>query len=258
MCHSDQRLHGMMRAMTGEQPVALVTGASRGIGAAVAQKLAERGMAVAINYRSKGPRAEEVAATVRRAGGRALLAQADITAPDEMLAMRDAVASTFGRLDLLVLNASGGLEKDRPADYAMRLNHDAQVEAVDLFVPLMPHGGRIVFVTSHWAHFYGQTPVSGGYEPVAQSKKAGEDALRARIDALRERGIDLVVVSGDLIEGTITPRLMERVTPGLIAARRAEAGALPTVDEFAAAIVDAALDRALPSGATIYVGSTEA
>ncbi len=240
-----------------QHTVALVTGASRGIGAAVARLLAERGADVVVNYRSKGPRAEEVAEAVRAAGARALLAQADLTNPAEMSTMRDAVAATFGRLDLLILNASGGLEKNRSADYAMQLNLVAQERAVDLFVPLMSPGGRIVFVTSHWAHFYGQTPIAGGYEPVAQSKKAGEDALRGRQEALKEHGIDLVVVSGDLIEGTITPRLMERVSPGLIEARRAEVGSLPTVEEFAVAIVNAAFNRDLASGATLYVGSVE-
>src|SRR5687768_6925941 len=102
--------------------VVLVTGASRGIGATVARMLAERGADVVINYRSKGPRAEEVAARVRATGRRAVLAQADITDEHDVRAMMAAIADQFGRLDLLVLNASGGLEKDKPADYAFALN----------------------------------------------------------------------------------------------------------------------------------------
>ena len=237
--------------------VALVTGASRGIGASVARMLAERGADVIINYRSKGPRAEEVAAAVRAAGRRALLAQADITSDSEMRTMMQMVAEQVGSLDLLILNASGGLEKDKAPDYAMQLNLTAQERAVDLALPFMRPGSRIVFVTSHWAHFYGQKPVYAGYEPVAASKKAGEDALRARIPELTARNVSLVVVSGDLIEGTITPRLMERSAPGLIEVRRAQAGSLPTVEEFARAIVDAAADSRLESGATVFVGSTD-
>ena len=67
----------------------------------------------------------------------------------------------------------------------------------------------------------------------------------------------LLVVSGDVIDGTITPRLMERIEPGIIDKRRAEAGTLPTVDEFARAIVDASADPGLVSGATVYVGAVE-
>ncbi len=237
---------------------ALVTGASRGIGASVALQLARRGADVAVNFRSKGPRAEEVAAQIGAVGRRALLAQADLTEPADQERMAALVGQTFGRLDLLVLNASGGLEKDKPASYAMLLNQTAQVQTVDALLPLMPPGGCIVFVTSHWAHFYGQQPVLPAYAPVAASKKAGEDALRARIPEFAARGVRLAVVSGDVIEGTITPKLLERGQPGAIADRRALVGALPTVEEFARAIVDAAADRSLPSGHTVFVGSTEA
>lgn len=238
--------------------IALVTGASRGVGAAVAQLLSERGADVVVNYRSKGARAEEIADSVQRAGRRALLAQADITEVSEVLAMRQLVQATFARLDILVLNASGGLEKEKPADYAMLLNRSAQVGLVDQFVPLMPPGSTIIFVTSHWAHFYGQKPVYAVYEPIAASKRAGEDALRAQIPDLIQRGIRLVVVSGDVIEGTITPKLLERAEPGLLAARRTQVGMLPTVEDFAAAIVAAIADSTLVSGDVVFVGSTEA
>ncbi len=156
------------------------------------------------------------------------------------------------------MNPEGGLEKDKAIDYAMQLNHVAQVRAVDRSLPLMPRGGRIIFVTSHLAHFYGQKPVSPiVYEPVAQSKKAGEEAVRSRIAELATRGIKLLVVSGDLIEGTITPKLMQRHNPGMIESRRKQAGSLPSVEDFAHAIVDCAANTQLESGATIFVGSTE-
>ena len=237
--------------------VALVTGASRGIGASAARIFAGRGADLVINYRSKGSRAEEVAEAIRAAGRRALLLQADITSGDDVREMMAAVAAELGSLDFLVLNASGGLEKDRPTDYAMQLNLTAQERLVDLALPLMLPGSRVVFVTSHMAHFYGEKPVYEPYEPVAASKKAGENALRARVPDLAVRGVSLVVVSGDLIEGTITPRLMQREQPGLIEARRSQAGALPTVEEFATAIVDAAVDPQIESGATIFVGSID-
>ena len=237
--------------------IALVTGASRGIGAEVARGLAARGADVVINYRSKGGRAEEVAAAVRALGRRTLLAQADLTDGAATRAMFDLISETWGRLDLLILNASGGLEKDRPAGYAMELNAAAQERTLDAALPLMRPGGRIVFVTSHLAHFHGQKPGYTPYDEVAASKRAGEDALRARVPELTAHGIRLIVVSGDVIEGTITPRLMEREQPGLIEARRAVAGVLPTVEGFARALVGAAVDPDLTSGATVFVGSVD-
>lgn len=170
--------------------------------------------------------------------------------------MFELVRGQFGKLHLLVLNASGGLEKDAPRDYAMTLNRDAQVQLVDLARPIMPEGGRVVFVTSHLAHFHGQQPVPEVYEPVAASKRAGEMALRATIPDLSARGVSLVVVSGDVIDGTTTPKLLDRKMPGVIDLRRDAVGSLPTIDDFARAIVEAAGDPTLDSGATVYVGST--
>ena len=234
----------------------LITGASRGVGATLAEIMARRGADLILNYRNKRSRAEAVAAQVRALGRRALLVQADITVPEDVERMM-CEAAAVGSLDALVLNASGGLEKNQTPDYAQRLNRDAQINLAERALPLMPEGGRIVFVTSHLAHFYGEKPVFPGYEPVAQSKRAGEDALRARIPLFAERGVSLVVVSGDLIEGTITPKLLQRSSPGLIEARREEAGGLPTTAEFAEAIADAAANSDLKSGDTVYVGSVD-
>jgi 3-oxoacyl-[acyl-carrier protein] reductase len=236
---------------------ALVTGASRGIGAAVALLMAEQGADLAINFRSKGSRAEEVAAKIQELGRRALLMRADITATHDVAAMAQAVQKTFEHLDILVLNASGGLEKDKPASYAMDLNLTAQVRVFEAMLPLIPRGGCVVFVTSHLAHFYGTKPVYAAYEGIAASKQAGELALRSRMPELQARGIRLAVVSGDMIEGTITPKLLERTQRGLIEMRRDQAGGLPTVEEFAAAIVDAAADASRPSGDTAFVGPVD-
>lgn len=237
--------------------VALVTGASRGIGAATAIKLASLGSDVVINYRSKGARAEAVVSAVERLGRRAIAVQGDLTNNAELEAMMAVVQERFHRLDLLVLNASGGLEKGKAEDYAMILNHDAQLRTAKLAAKLMSAGGRIVFVTSHWAHFYGRKRVIDEYEPVARSKHAGEEALRDYVSGLSGSNISLIVVSGDAIEGTITLRLLERTNPNLLEYRRNGATTLPAVDEFAEVIAAAAANRTLPSGHTIFVGSTD-
>jgi NAD(P)-dependent dehydrogenase (short-subunit alcohol dehydrogenase family) len=166
------------------------------------------------------------------------------------------VRHAYGRLDLLVLNASGGMERGFDPGYALRLNRDAQVHALDCALPLMPVSSRVVFVTSHQAHFHGSKPGIDQYEPVACSKRAGEDALRERIPELAERGISLVVVSGDMIEGTITVTLLDRARPGTVNARRQQAGDLPTIADFAAEIA-AATTAPLDTGHTVYVGGTD-
>jgi NAD(P)-dependent dehydrogenase (short-subunit alcohol dehydrogenase family) len=237
--------------------VSLVTGASRGIGAATAIKLASLGSDVVVNYRSKGPRAEQIVHQIEELGRRALAVQADMTVASAMDAMIASVQQTFQRLDVLILNASGGLEKGKSEDYAMALNHTAQLRAAEQASRIMAGGGRILFVTSHWAHFYGSKPVMPDYEVVAKSKRAGEEALRSYSAELSGMGVSLVVVSGDMIDGTITPRLLERKNPGMMEQRRSDATSLPTIDDFAEAIVRAAWDPEMPTGHTVFVGSTD-
>lgn len=240
--------------------IALVTGASRGIGAATAVKLAARGYDVALNFRAKAPRAKQVAKQIAGLGRRALLAHADITSEADVARMITLIAEEFGHLDALILNASGGLEAGKPDDYAMTLNLTAQMNVAVAATPLLKScQGRIVFVTSHWAHFYGTKQIMPAYEPVAKSKRAGEDALRAYSQDLAKLGVSLIVVSGDAIEGTITPKLLERKSRGKfdLPSTPADPRILPTVDEFAESIAAATVESDLPNGHTLFVGSTD-
>jgi NAD(P)-dependent dehydrogenase (short-subunit alcohol dehydrogenase family) len=240
--------------------VALVTGGSRGVGAATVEALARAGADVVVNYRNKARRGEQVAETARALGTRALAAQADITTPGDIERLISLAVSAFGPLDILVLNASGGMEKDLIAvdpDYPMRVNRDAPIALVRAAMPVMARGGVVVHVTSHLAHFYGRVEQIPVYEPVAESKHAGEHALLAMSPELDRAGLRLAIVSGDLIEDTIVPRLMDRRSPGLIERRRAEAGTLPTTADMAAAIVRAAVETTLPMGAVLFVGEAD-
>ncbi len=233
----------------------LVTGSSRGIGADTIRYFAQAGADVVINYRQKAPRAEKIATELRDLGVRALVQGADLTDPDSVSAMMDAVQREFGGLDILVLNASGGMESGMADDYALKLNRDAQTGLLNAALPLLGEGSRVVFVTSHQAHFIDTTPTMPEYEPVARSKRAGENALRERISELAERGIEFVVVSGDMIEGTVTATLLNRMNPGAIEDRREQAGRLYNVSEFAAEIAQAAVDP-IPADHTRLVGDT--
>ena len=241
------------------RPVALVTGGSRGIGAATVLALAARGYDVALTYRNKAARAERVADEARAHGVEARAIGGDMTQADDLARLLAELRVWRGSLDALILNASGGLEREAVASdpgYPMRINRDAQVALAEGALPLMRAGGVIVLVTSHWAVLYGRTPQLPAYEEVARSKHAGEEELRARMPQFAERGVRLAFVTGDVIEGTVTPRLLERVTPGLTAQRRESVGDLPSVEEMGEAIAATAADATLPSGSMVVVGGS--
>ncbi|MFC0580975.1 SDR family oxidoreductase [Micrococcoides hystricis] len=235
----------------------IVTGSSRGIGAATAQLLASRGAGVVINYRQKAPRANKIVSTITEAGGKAVAVGADLTTDEGRAALIDAAVENFGKLDVLVLNASGGMESGMGEDYALKLNRDAQLEMAKAAAEVMSDGGQLVFITSHQAHFINEVDTMDAYEPVARSKRAGEDALREFIPELDAKGIKLVVVSGDMIEGTITATLLNRLEPGAIEARREEAGKLYSVEEFAAEIAALVGRTDLEQGHTELVGGAQ-
>ena len=234
---------------------ALVTGSSRGIGADTAAYLAEAGASVVINFRNKEKRALQLVDKITAAGGTAIAIGADLTDPESVAAMFSQIEAAWGGLDILVLNASGGMESGMDENYALQLNRDAQVNVLNAALPLLSSGSRIVFVTSHQAHFIRTTPTMPEYLPVALSKRAGEDALRDLIPSLQEKGIGFVVVSGDMIEGTITATLLERANPGAISSRKEAAGRLYNVSEFAAEVALAAIE-VVPADNTRLVGDT--
>ena len=232
---------------------ALVTGSSRGIGADTVSYFAEAGARVVVNYRNKEARALKLVAAIEAKGGSAIAVGADLTDAASRDALFATIASELGGLDILVMNASGGMESGMAADYAMQLNRDAQVELLTAALPLLADGARVVFVTSHQAHFIKTVETMPEYVPVALSKRAGEDALRELIPLLEERGIGFVVVSGDMIEGTVTATLLERANPGALDIRKEAAGRLYNVSEFAAEVALAAVEP-VPEDHTRYVG----
>lgn len=234
---------------------ALVTGSSRGIGADTVGYFAEAGAKVVVNFRNKEARALKIVDGIVASGGEAIAVGADLTDPADVKAMFQAAKNAFGGLDILVMNASGGMESGMGEDYAMKLNRDSQVNLLREALNVLVDGARVVFVTSHQAHFIRTTPTMDEYVPVALSKRAGEDALRDMIPELEARNIGFTVVSGDMIEGTITATLLERANPGAIASRKESAGKLYNVSEFAAEVALAAVEP-VPADNTRLVGDT--
>lgn len=145
--------------------VALVTGASRGIGREIAIELAEEGAKVALNYQSSDERAQEVADEIAKFGGTCLLAKADVAHPEEARAMVKRVVDHFGRLDVLVNNA--GITRDKSIrkmtddDWleVVQTNLNAVFFCTSAAIPFMveQNYGRIINVSS----MNGQTSAFG-------------------------------------------------------------------------------------------------
>jgi len=180
--------------------VVLITGASRGIGAEVATQFCAPDTHVVVNYRENAAHADAIADDIRRAGGSASTFAADISDESDAAALTDYIAASFGRLDTVILNTSGGPGVGTDAGEAIRLNRETQRRLTALALPLMPAGSRIVFVTSHQAHFYPHKAVPKGYAAIAAGHRAGETALYAMRALLRRAGVQLTVVSGDMVD----------------------------------------------------------
>lgn len=231
----------------------LVTGSSRGVGAELAKIVANLGAKVVVNYRNKAVRAHKVVDEIVADGGQAILCGADLTDKISVANMLVNVKHSFDKLDVLVLNASGGMESGMSADYALQLNKDAQINLLNSALEIMPDGSRVIFVTSHQAHFIKVEKTLPEYEVVAKSKRAGEDALRKLLPKLELRNIKLVVVSGDMIEGTVTAMLLNRNNPGILETRKQEIGKLLSVKEFAENIAEMCVAPVV-NGYTKYAG----
>lgn len=156
---------------------AIVTGASRGIGAAIAKRLAQEGIAVIVNYARGKDAADEVVSAIEAAGGTALAVQADIGEPAGMASLFDAAEKAFGGVDILVNNA--GMMKLSPIAETDEAQFERQL-AVNLGGPFrgmreaarrLNDGGRIINFSSSVVGFY--QPAYGVYA----ATKAGVEAM---------------------------------------------------------------------------------
>ncbi|MEU2631887.1 3-oxoacyl-ACP reductase family protein [Kitasatospora sp. NPDC007106] len=171
--------------------VALVTGGSRGIGEAVALRLAEEGADVALTYRDSAGRAEAVAAEIEGMGRRAWAVRADSADPRAIREAVDAVATRFGRLDILVNNAGvgvvGPIEETDEADIdrVLDVNVRGPLLASKAAVRHLGEGGRIVTIGSCMAE---RVAFPGG-SVYATSKAALSGLTKALARELGSRGI---------------------------------------------------------------------
>jgi len=145
-----------------EGQIALVTGASGGIGSAIAKALAGQGCTVALHYSSNADSAKSLAAKIEALGGRARIFKADLLAHGAPRKLIAACAKTFGRLDILVNNAGAVLGGDHFLDLSenawtktLRLNAEAPFFLTREAFRVMKAGGRVINISSVAAQFGG-------------------------------------------------------------------------------------------------------
>ena len=183
--------------------VALVTGASRGIGAAVALTLAELGAAVAVNYRERADDAGTIVARIKAGGGRAIAVQADVSQAAAVAAMVDQVASALGPTDILVNNAGMAIVRgiddlsEEDFDRTIAVNLKSTFLCTQAVLPMMRarKWGRIVNISS------GAARGAGAIGPHYNASKAGMEGLtRGYAARLVKEGITVNNVAPSLIE----------------------------------------------------------
>ena len=187
--------------------VALVTGGSRGIGAAIAQRLARDGAAVAFTYVTAADKAQAIAQQIEADGGQAQVIQADNADPGAVVAAVEQTVQSLGRLDILVNNAGvfiGGPVEDATVDQADRLwavDVRAVFVASQAAARHMSAGGRIITIGSALAD---RVPAPG-MTLYAMAKSALTGLTKGLARDLGPRGITVALVHGGLIDTDMNP-----------------------------------------------------
>ncbi len=243
--------------MTGalEGKVALVTGAARGIGRAIAHKLAAAGCDVAVNYYNSHDEAESLCAELRAMGRRACAIKASVGIPDSVDELFEEFARHFDRIDILVSNAASGVLK--PA-MEMSLKHwrwclETNALALALLaqhaVPLMPSGGRIIAMSS-----LGSVRAMPAYGFIGASKAALESLVRTLAQELGPRGIRVNTVSAGVVETDALSYFPNREQLLESFAQRSPAGPTLTPEDVAGAVYLLCLPEAnMINGHTLVV-----
>jgi 3-oxoacyl-[acyl-carrier protein] reductase len=225
---------------------ALVTGGSRGIGAAICRALAEAGAAIAINYRERTDEADRLAEALRQTGVRAITIAADVSQREAVERMVDRVKSEFGTVDILVNNAGIAITRgiddlsETDFDTTISVNLKSAFLCTQAVLPLMraQKWGRIVNVSS------GAARGAGSIGPHYNASKAGIEGLtRGYAARLVKEGITVNAVAPSLIETD-----MMKGQDNLVG--RIPLGRFGTADEVADAAM-MLIDNAYMTGQTV-------
>lgn len=219
--------------------MALVTGGSRSIGAAIAKRLAADGAAVAITYSASPEKAEAVVASIRASGGRALAIQADAGDPAAVRAAVNRTASEFGGLDVLVNNAGIGIIA--PVDQVKFEDYERMiaVNVTGVFVATqealrhMKSGGRVIHIGSSMTK-YAAFPTASVY---TLTKGAVAGFNRSLVRDVGPRGITVNTVHPGPTDTDMNPAdgpIAQIVGPGMAIGRYGEAHEIASVVAYLA------------------------
>ena len=195
--------------------VALVTGGSRGIGAAIAKRLAADGASVAITYTKSVDAAASVVEEIERAGRNAIAIQADATDADAVEAAVEKTVATFGRLDVLVNNAGTAIPKTFEETTLEELDRLIDINVRGVFVATqaalkhMTDGGRIIMIGSS----VGERVLVPGLVPYSATKGAVKMFTQGLSRELGSRGITVNNVQPGPIDTDLNPAAGDWAVP---------------------------------------------
>jgi len=216
-----------------EGKLALVTGSGRGIGRAIALKLASQGVDIIVNFFRRREAAEQTAKDVEALGVKAEIIRANVGDPVKLDEMFDTIAANFGRLDILINNAASGVGRSildidiKAWDWTMNINAKAPLLCAQRAAKLMERGGKIVNISSLGSSFVWPT-----YAVVGVSKAALEALTRYLAIELAPKGI---CVNGVAASAVDTEALKFYIKQGLVKDTRqaTPAGRMVTPEDVA-------------------------
>src|ERR1700704_1819874 len=195
--------------------VALVTGGSRGIGAAIAKRLAENGASVAITYAKDRSAASDVVKAIELEGGKALALQADAADVEAVKSAVEKTVATFGRLDVLVNNAGTAIPKTfetttlEEMDRVININVRGVFVATQAALKHMKSGARIIMIGSA----LGERVAAPGLVPYSATKGAVKIFSKSRPREVGSRGITVNNVQPGPIDTDLNPAAGEWAVP---------------------------------------------
>ena len=205
--------HTHARALAGK--VALVTGGSRGIGAAIARRLAADGASVAVTYSKGADAASTVVKEIERGGGKAIAIQADAADADAVKAAVEKTVATFGGLDVLVNTAGTAIPKTfeettlEEMDRLIDINIRGVFIATQAVLKHMKSGGRVIMIGSA----VGERVAAPGLVPYAATKGAVKMFTQALAREIGSRGITVNNVQPGPIDTDLNPAAGDWAVP---------------------------------------------